>query len=203
MTTPALEIGSDPIETFERWLAAAKAFDPEKYDVTFLATTTRDGFPSLRAVLLRGVDHRGLVFYTNHRSRKGEELLLNPRAALALYWPKLERQVRVEGDVERTTAEESQAYFDTRPWESRIGAWASQQSKEISGRDELIAKFEEYAAKYPDTGRPGSVPVPPHWGGVRVVPRVIELWVAGDHRLHDRHVFRRSGDGWAKVRLSP
>lgn len=163
-----------------------------------LATVSADGAPSVRFVLLKLIDDRGVEFFTNYESRKGRELALHPRAALAVLWKPLHRQVRLEGPVEKLTPEESDAYFATRSRGSQLGAWASQQSEAIPDRDWLEARLADLEARYP-----GEVPRPPHWGGYRLVPSVIEFWEGRPNRLHDREEWARSGDEWTSRRLSP
>jgi pyridoxamine 5'-phosphate oxidase len=168
-------------------------------DAMTLATSTADGRPSARVVLLRGLDERGLAFFTNRASRKGRELEKNPRAALVLYWPELGRQVRVEGAVERVDDEESRAYWETRPLPSRIAAWASPQSRPLADRVELDALYTAAAARFGDDG----VPLPDFWGGYRVVPEAVEFWQHQDDRLHDRIRYERTESGWQRERLAP
>ena len=163
-----------------------------------LATVDPDGMPDVRTVLLKGIDERGVSFYSNYESRKGRELAANPRAALAILWKPLDRQVRLEGPVERLTGEESDEYFASRGRGSRLGAWASKQSTEIPGRETLDDALADAEARYPD-----DVPRPPYWGGFLLRPDVIEFWSGRPDRLHDREEFRREGDGWRSRRLSP
>lgn len=164
-----------------------------------LATATRDGVPAARMMLLKGVDPRGFTFFTNYQSRKAHELLGNARAALVFHWAVLQRQVRVEGTVDRLTDAESEAYFRTRPRASRIGAWASQQSAELSSRSELDRRVSEYEARF--AGQ--DIPLPPFWGGYRLVPTVIEFWQGRINRLHDRLRYTREDTGWTVTRLYP
>jgi pyridoxamine 5'-phosphate oxidase len=194
------DLAPDPYQQFDRWLREALAAELyEPYAMT-LATATPDGKPSVRTVLLRGSDERGFVFYTNYESRKGEELAANPHAALLFFWAELERQVRIEGRVEKVSPEESDAYFQGRPRESCLGAWASAQSRVIADRGVLERRMRELEEEF--TGR--SVPRPQYWGGYRVVPSVLEFWQGGAHRLHDRLCyFREEKGGWVIRRLSP
>src|SRR5262245_27454283 len=189
----------DPVRQFQRWFDAAVAAGLPEPNAMTLATCTADGVPSARIVLLKICDERGLAFFTNYRSRKGRELANNPRAALVFFWPALERQVRVEGRVELVSADESDAYFASRPVNSRLGAWASDQSAVIPSREELERKQRELEAQFPD----GRVPRPPHWGGYRVVPDVFEFWQGRPSRLHDRLRYRRVEGRWVIERLSP
>lgn len=189
----------EPFAPFQRWFAEAAKSEPLAETMT-LATATRDGVPSLRAILLKGVDPRGFVFYTNMDSRKAAELLANPRAALCFHWKSLQRQVRVEGTAEHATEAEADAYFASRPRESQIGAWASDQSRPLAGRDELQARAADFARKFAD--RP-SVPRPPNWAGFRIVPQHVEFWQERPSRLHDRMLFLRDGERWRKQRLFP
>jgi pyridoxamine 5'-phosphate oxidase len=192
------EVDPDPFRQFDRWFAFAKrvVFMP---NAMTLATATPDGIPSARMMLLKGAGPSGFVFYTNYQSRKGRELAANPRAAIIVHWVELQRQVRAEGAVERMTAEESLRYFHSRPRGSQIGAWASHQSEVLPSR----AAFDEACRKYDAefAGRP--VPLPPYWGGFCLRPHTIEFWQGRVHRLHDRIVFQRQGEGWIRHRLSP
>jgi pyridoxamine 5'-phosphate oxidase len=193
------DAGDDPFRLFDRWFADALAAGVPEPNAMTLATCTPEGVPSARVVLLKIADDRGFAFFTNYDSRKGAELANNPRAALVFLWPALERQVRVEGRVERTTEAESDEYFVSRPVNSRLGAWASAQSSIIPDRAALERQHEELVARYPD----GNIPRPPHWGGYRVVPSVFEFWQGRPSRLHDRIRFRKADAGWSRDRLSP
>jgi pyridoxamine 5'-phosphate oxidase len=188
----------DPIAQLQDWLREAESASPQASAMT-LATADKSGRPSARQVLLRGVDARGLVFFTNRASRKASELAENPRAALVLHWYELGRQVRVEGSVEEVEDAESEAYWRTRPRGSQIAAWASPQSQVVSSRAELDGLYD---AAEREVGE-GGVPLPHFWGGYRVVPDAIELWEHRENRLHDRVRYRRVDGGWARERLAP
>lgn len=192
------DAGSAPLALFQRWLADAVAAGVPEPSAMTLATVGEDGRPSTRVVLLKGADERGLVFFTNYGSRKGRELAANPHAALQFHWPERERVVRVEGVAERTSAEESDAYFVTRPLDSRIGAWASPQSEVIASRGVLLSNAAKASARY---GL--NPPRPEHWGGFRVVPDTWEFWQGRRSRLHDRVRFRLADGSWLKERLAP
>lgn len=184
---------------FRRWFDEARAFGLAMPEAMTLATSNPDGRPSARIVLLHGIDENGFVFHTNYESRKGRELEANPRAALVLYWHPLGRQIRIEGSIERVTEEESAQYFRTRPRGGQLGAWASRQSEQIDSRDILEERVRGLELEY--EGR--DIPLPPFWGGYRLLPDRIELWQHGEDRLHDRFAYERSGDSWTHSRLSP
>jgi len=191
----------NPFRQFEKWSEEIRRAGVSEQDTisTTLATATRYGRPSARIVLLKSFDERGFVFYTNYDSRKGNELEENARACLLFYWPAVWRQVRIEGAVERVSDEESDQYFHSQPLGSKIGAWASEQSATIENRDVLEKRFEEFSWKFGD-----NVPRPPHWGGYRVKPEVIEFWQGQDNRLHDRLRYTSQQDGrWLIERLAP
>jgi pyridoxamine 5'-phosphate oxidase len=193
------DLDPDPIVQVARWLEDARVAGLLLPDAITLATADADGRPSARSVLLRGLDERGFVFFTNYESRKAREIGENPRAAIVLLWKELERQVCVSGDVERTSLEESESYFRARPREARLGAWASMQSRPVGSREELDEAYRAAERRFVD-----DIPLPPHWGGFRLVPDAIELWKGRLHRLHDRFRYTRLPDGsWIRVRLWP
>ena len=189
----------DPIEQFRWWFYDALAANLHEPNAMTLATSTPDGRPSARVVLLKGFDERGFVFYTNYEGRKARELDENPYCALVFYWGDLERQVRVEGRAGRVPKEESDAYYESRPRGSRLGAWASVQSHPIRDREALEARLWELEAEYEGC----ELPRPPFWGGYRVEPEEVEFWQGRENRLHDRLLYRRSHEGWDVVRLQP
>ena len=197
--TEAAQLAADPFRHFQDWFAEAQRTEPGDANAMTVATATRDGVPSARIVLLKGWDAAGFVFYTNKGSRKGDELTANPHAALLFYWKSLARQIRIEGTVHDVTDAESDAYFASRARISRLGAWASTQSRPLANREILQQRLAEVEAKYPDE----TVPRPPYWSGYRVVPSRLEFWQDMPFRLHDRIVYTRAGDGWSAGRIFP
>ncbi len=190
----------DPIQQFTRWFGEALKSELIDTNAMTLATATPGGEPSARIVLLKGFDEAGFVFFSNYESAKGRVLAANPRAGLLMFWAALERQVRITGNVTKTSAEESESYFQSRPFESQIGAWASAQSRTVADRAALESRYADLAAKYAG----GPVPWPPFWGGYRVAPESIEFWQGRTSRLHDRLLYTRQANGsWARSRLAP
>lgn len=198
-TLSETEVDADPIVQFQRWFQDALRAEVAEPNAMFLATATPDAYPSGRVVLLKAVDDRGFVFFTDYRSRKGQELSDNPHASLCFFWTELERQVRVAGAVQRVSRAESEEYFQSRPLESRVAAWTSRQSSTLASREVLEQEVAANTLRFGD----GPVPLPDHWGGYRVVPEEIEFWQGRPSRLHDRIVFRREAGAWHKQRLSP
>jgi pyridoxamine 5'-phosphate oxidase len=193
------DVDQDPILQFHAWFENAIDADLHEPNAMILATATRDGGPSARTVLLKGYDERGFVFYTNYEGRKADDLEANPACALLFYWGELARQVRIEGQAVRLSEEESDAYFASRPRGSRLGAWASEQSSPVENRSVLEERVRALETEY--EGR--EIPRPPFWGGYRVLPETVEFWQGRENRLHDRLVYKRSGEGWKIVRLQP
>ena len=192
-------MAEDPFTLFDSWFAEAKASEPNDPDTMALATADADGHPSVRMVLLKGHDERGFVFYTNLDSRKGGELAANPSAALLFHWKSLRRQVRIEGPVSAVSEVEANAYFASRGRTSRIGAWASDQSRPLDRRETFVERVAEVGRRFEGE----EVPRPPRWSGFRVTPKAIEFWEDGEHRLHHRRLFTRNGDRWSEGLLYP
>ncbi|HQZ95942.1 MAG TPA: pyridoxamine 5'-phosphate oxidase [Pyrinomonadaceae bacterium] len=193
------QVANDPFVQFGRWMDEAITAELPEPTAMSLSTASAEGRPSSRMVLLKGFDNSGFVFYTNYNSQKGRELADNPFAALTFFWPELERQVRITGLVSKVSAEESDEYFKSRPFTSRVGAWASNQSETIDSKMTVAAKAAKLLVKYAS----GNVPRPPHWGGYRVIPDQIEFWQGRPSRLHDRIVYKLDGESWNIIRLSP
>ena len=192
-------VAADPVEQFSVWMDQVLKAGIIEPTAMVLSTVGQDARPSSRVVLLKGFDEQGFVFFTNYKSRKGHELAENPNAAIHFFWPELERQINISGRVSRVSAEESDEYFSSRPFDSRIGAWASKQSEPLSSRVELMKRVAALVLKYPT----GNVPRPPHWGGFRLVPDRFEFWQGRPSRLHDRICYELEGDAWMISRLSP
>jgi pyridoxamine 5'-phosphate oxidase len=195
------ELSPDPLSQFARWLSQAVEAGLNEPTAMTLATVAPDGQPRARIVLLKGLDQRGLTFFTSYGSHKGQELAQNPKAALLFFWPELERQVRIEGSIERLPAAESEAYFQSRPRESRLAAWASPQSQTLASREALEARLREVTKRF---GSEGEVPRPTDWGGYLLAPRRFEFWQGRPARLHDRLVYQPASNGaWSIERLGP
>jgi pyridoxamine 5'-phosphate oxidase len=192
------DVAPNPIVQFTKWWNDAMESQVIEVNAMTLATCDKDGKPSARIVLLKGFDERGFIFFTNYESRKAKNLAENPKAALIFFWKEIERQIRIEGTVEKVSAQESDAYFFSRPEGSRIGAWASPQSKIITGRNMLEENVQKYKEEFKN-----SIPRPPHWGGYRVMPELIEFWQGRSNRLHDRIQYTKTGGSWKVDRLAP
>jgi len=190
---------TDPFALFEEWFAKARASEINDPEAMALATADAEGRPSVRMVLLKRHGPDGFVFYTNQGSRKGEELAANPRAALLFHWKPLRQQIRIEGEVDRVSDEQADAYFSTRSRDSQLGAWASDQSRELESRERFEARYDEMKQRF----AAGEVPRPIYWGGYRVIPNRFEFWSDRPHRLHERRLFTREGDSWREGLLYP
>lgn len=193
------DLDPDPIKQFSNWFTAAVEAGIRDVNAMSLATVSHDGKPSVRIVLLKGFDQDGFVFFTNYDSEKGRHLEANPHAALGFYWIELDRQIRITGPTQRTSREESERYFHSRPTGSQLGAWASRQSEVIDARRILDARLAEITERFPT----GPIPLPPHWGGFRLTPQVIEFWQGRPNRLHDRFRYTRKDVSWHIDRLAP
>jgi pyridoxamine 5'-phosphate oxidase len=192
-------MATDPFALFDEWFTEARASEPNDPEAMALATADADGRPSVRMVLLKGHGPDGFVFYTNEHSAKGDQLARNPRAALLLHWKSMRRQIRLEGPVERVPDEQADAYFGTRARDSQLGAWASDQSQPLDRRESFEERFEQVKQRFEGE----QVPRPPHWGGYRVLAKRIEFWIDRPHRLHERRLFERQGEGWREGLLYP
>jgi pyridoxamine 5'-phosphate oxidase len=192
-------IDSNPFTQFSHWFNEMLKADFIEPNAMILATSSVNGIPSLRTVLLKKFDEDGFIFFTNYESRKAKELLVNPNAEVLFVWLELKRQVRISGKVEKISVKESEDYFHSRPTNSQIGAWASKQSSVIPGREYLEKKYEEYSEKFKD----GKIPLPPFWGGYRLLPEEFEFWQGRESRLHDRICYRKNKDAWEIFRLAP
>lgn len=191
-------VNKDPFKQFSKWFSEVMSSDFLEPNAMTLSTSTPDGKPSARVLLLKGFDENGFVFYSNYKSRKGKELEKNQYASILFYWDKLERQIRIDGKVEKVTPEESDAYFQTRPYKSRLGAWASNQSSVVESRSEIVKQFLKYMVKFKQ-----HVPLPDSWGGYRLVPDAFEFWQGRPNRLHDRIRYKKIKAGWKIERLAP
>ncbi len=189
----------NPFAQFEKWFGEAMEIDPQDTNAFMLSTCSKEGKPSSRIMLLKGVDDKGFVFYTNYLGRKSKELIENPFASILFFFKELHRQIRIEGRIEKVTREESAEYFHSRPVESQVGAWASIQSSKIESRESLEKKFKDYDKEY--EGK--EVPLPDYWGGFRLIPDYFEFWQGRESRLHDRISYEKENDSWVQSRLSP
>ena len=197
------DLNENPLLQFKKWFDQALEAEIREPNAMTISTTGEDGIPNARTVLMKDYTVDGVTFFTNYESRKGKELSKTPGASLLFYWKELERQVQIRGKVERTSDEESDQYYYSRPYQSRIGAWASLQSIAIPDRKWLEDRVAEFEARFPDTGEPDCVPRPDFWGGYRLIPDLLEFWQGRPGRKHDRFIYRRSGEEWETTRHSP
>jgi pyridoxamine 5'-phosphate oxidase len=197
-TLTKLSVNKNPFKQFERWYQEVLNSDIKEPTAMTLATASKSGAPSVRTILLKEFNENGFVFFTNYESNKGKNLIENPVAEILFYWMDFQRQIRISGKVEKSSRESSEEYFKTRPLKSRIGAWASKQSSEIPNRKYLEKQFAEFEKNYPD-----EIPLPPHWGGFRLVSDRFEFWQGRESRLHDRICYKKKNDSWEIVRLAP
>lgn len=195
-----IDLLNNPLEQFQRWYEEAKQKNEPKFDAMTLATASANAKPSARIVLYKGIIRGGFVFYTNYYSQKSRNMTENPQAAIVFYWPLIQKQVRAEGRVEQLTREESESYFATRPYESKIGAWISEQSQEIPSREYLLSRYKKYCETFPVER---EVRCPDYWGGYCLIPDRMEFWIAQEHRLHDRFVYTKKNEEWEIIRLAP
>lgn len=192
-------LGANPIDLFDRWFREAVNAGINEPSAMALSTLGTDGYPQSRIVLLKGYGEEGFSFFTNYESQKGNALAQYPKASLLFFWPELQRQIRITGNVEKTSVEESEEYFRSRPRGSRLGAWTSEQSQEIPSRKTLEERYEAFDLKFPED----DIPKPPHWGGYRLIPLTFEFWQGRENRLHDRISFRKENGKWKTARLAP
>jgi pyridoxamine 5'-phosphate oxidase len=197
------DLNEDPLMQFKHWFDQTLAAKIREPNAMTLSTVGLDGAPNARTVLMKDYTVEGVTFFTNYASRKGIELAQVPRASLLFFWKELERQVQIRGNVEKVSGEESDEYYNSRPYQSRIGAWASRQSEEIPGRKWLDERVAKYETRYPDTGQPDCVPRPDFWGGYRLVPDLLEFWQGQPGRKHDRFIYRKADGVWSVNRHSP
>ncbi|MEM6917068.1 MAG: pyridoxamine 5'-phosphate oxidase [Verrucomicrobiota bacterium] len=197
------DLAESPIDQFTKWFDEAVESEIREANAMTLCTLGEDGFPNARTVLMKDFGSSGITFYTNYESRKGREIAAHPESSVLFFWKELERQVHVRGHVAKTSQEDSEAYFFSRPYEARIGAWASEQSRKIPGREWLDERVTEFEQRFPDDGTPGCVPLPDFWGGFCLNPISVEFWQGQPGRKHDRFVYSRTGDHWIISRLSP
>ena len=191
---------ANPVDLFKKWFAAAEKSEINDPNALSVATSDKEGIPSVRMVLLKGLSNLGFVFYTNFNSKKGNDLKNNPNASMCFHWKSLRRQVRILGNLEKVDDKEADEYYNSRPYANRIGAWASSQSEVLKKRELFLKNIKDFEKKYPDKNK---VPRPPHWSGWRLTPNQIEFWLDGEGRIHERLLYNRSGKNWTKILLYP